>query len=96
MDGATPHKSNGAATHPPGDKTVADTITDIVDVLVEAFIGDTSVTLGDLNKLRKGDVLRLAASLSDPIELRVNGRCIGRGELVAVGDQFAVRISEIE
>jgi flagellar motor switch protein FliN/FliY len=88
---------NGHSTSPGKipDTTPAATLTDSVDVPIEVFVGDTLLTIGDLNRLRSGDVVRLAATLADPVELRVNGVRIARGELVAVGDQFAVRISEI-
>jgi flagellar motor switch/type III secretory pathway protein FliN len=29
------------------------------------------------------------------VEVFANGRCIGRGEIVVVGDQFGVRITEL-
>lgn len=87
-DGQSLQKRNGA-------DSAREFAADGSDVIVEIFLGDKLLTLAELNKLKKGDVLPLGVSLADPAELRVNGRCIGRGELVAVGDQFAVRISEI-
>ncbi len=66
------------------------------DVVVETFLGDVAISLQDINKLKKGDVLPLGASLADPVELRVDGQRVARGELVAVGDRFGVRISEIK
>lgn len=95
MDRPAGQKSNGAAKHGPSDHRPAASAAEAVDVLVEIFVGDTPMTLADLNRLRKGDVLPLGASLADPVEIRVKGRCIGHGELVAVDDQFGVRITDI-
>lgn len=70
-------------------------LTDNLDVRIEAFVGDSQITIGDLNRVKSGDIVPLSATLADPVELRVNGVAIARGELVAVGDKFAVRIIEI-
>ncbi|MET0183801.1 MAG: FliM/FliN family flagellar motor switch protein [Caulobacterales bacterium] len=68
---------------------------DNVDVTVETYIGETPLSIADLNALRPGSVVPLEASLSDLVELRVNGVTIAHGELVAVGDKFGVRITAI-
>lgn len=88
---------NGKSANAHDAATVAPTngLTESVDVRVEAFLGDTLLTIGDLNRLKDNDVIPLSTTLADPVELRVNGVRIARGELVSVGDQFAVRIIEI-
>ncbi|NIJ36956.1 flagellar motor switch protein FliN/FliY [Sphingopyxis panaciterrae] len=68
---------------------------DHVSVEIEAVLGATSMTIGELRALAKDEVVQLAASLADPVELRVNGRAIGVGEIVAVGESFGVRITRI-
>ncbi|MBL7358791.1 FliM/FliN family flagellar motor switch protein, partial [Escherichia coli] len=37
----------------------------------------------------------LDAQLNTPVELRLNGVAVARGELVAVGEKFGVRLTEI-
>ena len=32
---------------------------------------------------------------AEPVEIFANGRCIGRGEIVVVGEQFGVRVTEL-
>lgn len=68
---------------------------DHVSVEIEAVLGATSMTIGELRALANEDVVHLTASLADPVELRVNGRAIGVGEIVAVGESFGVRITHI-
>lgn len=68
---------------------------DNVDVTVETYIGETPISIANLNTLRAGSVVPLEASLSDLVELRVNGVTIAHGELVAVGDKFGVRITAL-
>ena len=66
-----------------------------VDVKVETFLGDTSMTIAALNALQVGSEVALDASLNELVELRVNGVTIAHGELVAVGDRFGVRVTAI-
>ncbi len=68
---------------------------DHVAVEIEAILGTTTMTIGDLRDLAQNDVVSLAASLADPVELRVKGRAIGVGEIVAVDGQFGVRITRV-
>jgi flagellar motor switch protein FliN len=63
-----------------------------VDVSVEAYLGNASMTVAALKALQTGGVVTLESALNAFVELRVNGVAIAEGELVAVGDQFGVRI----
>ena len=66
-----------------------------VPVLLEAFVGDVRMTVAELAALRADSVVTLDAPLNRSVELRLNQQPVARGELVAVGDKFGVRISEI-
>lgn len=68
---------------------------DHVSVEIEAILGVQQTTIGALKALVADDLVPLSASLSDPVELRVNGRTIGFGEIVAVNDSFAVRVTRV-
>ena len=66
-----------------------------VNVTLEAFLGEARMTVADLTALREDSVVPLDAALNQAVELRLNGVAVARGELVAVGDSFAVRLTEI-
>lgn len=68
---------------------------DHIEVDVEALLGDASMTVAQLNQLAEGDVVRLDRQVNEPVAIRVNGRVIGRGEIVTVNDCFAVRVTQI-
>lgn len=68
---------------------------DHVEVDVEVVLGDARMSISDLTKLDRGDVVKVDRKLSEAAEIRVNGRRIARGEIVSVDDKFAVRITEI-
>lgn len=65
-----------------------------LDITVE--LGRTKLTLGELaSRLGPGSVIALDKNTGAPLDIRVNGRLIARGEAVAVGERCAIRITEI-
>lgn len=74
---------------------ISSKLIDNVAIELEAFLGAAPMTVGNLTGLATGAVVALDAQLNTPVELRLNGMAIARGELVAVGDKFGVRLIEI-
>lgn len=66
-----------------------------VKVLVTAELGRRQMLIGDVLKLGAGSVVQLDRSVSEPVDLVVQGVCLARGEVVVVEDRFAIRIKEI-
>jgi flagellar motor switch protein FliN/FliY len=64
-----------------------------VKVVVE--LGKTKVQLGDLLRLGRGSVLELEKPAEDPLDVHVNGKLIGRGEVVVVNNKFGIKLTEI-
>lgn len=85
--------SNPASTASSG--ALSDSVLESVQVDLEAFVGQAEVTIGQLKRLRRGDTIALTAKLNEAIELRLNGKAIARGEVVAVGENFGIRLTEI-
>ncbi len=61
-------------------------------LLVE--VGQIDIALGTLRTLSEGDLLATEARLSSEVKLRLNGRVIGLGELIACGESFIVRVTQ--
>lgn len=78
-----------------GDPIIARAQLDRIKVDIETFLGSAALTIADIEALRAGDVVTLEQSLNALAELRVNDIAIARGEIVAVGDRFGVRITDI-
>ncbi len=66
-----------------------------VEVGCEAILGQGKMTVGRLTELQAGDLIKLDRSPADPVDIRVNGRTIARGEIVTIDDRFAVRLTQI-
>ncbi len=64
-----------------------------VDVHVE--IGCTTLPVRDFLKLGVGSVLQLDRMVGEPADLIVNGKQIGRGDIVVVDETFGVRITSL-
>jgi flagellar motor switch protein FliN/FliY len=66
-----------------------------VVVGIRARLGQTTLSVQDLLALKPGSVVTLESKLNDLVELRLNDSVVARGEIVAVGDNFGVRIVDV-
>ena len=66
-----------------------------VRVALEARLGQSPMTVEEMLALKTGAIVTLDANLSDHVELFLNDTLVARGEIVAVGDKYGVRIIEI-
>lgn len=55
-------------------------------------LGRLELSLGELRELGPGSVLPLSRPAEDAVDLVVNGRYLGRGRLVEIGDSLGVQI----
>lgn len=67
-----------------------------VSVTVSVELGRVQLPLGRLLQLGEGAVVELDREVTDPVDLLAQGVRLGRGEVVVVNDQYAVRITELE
>lgn len=66
-----------------------------VPFVIEAEMGETARTVRDVLKLTQGCLLELDKEEGDPIDLKINGHLIARGEVVELDGCYAVRITEL-
>ena len=64
-----------------------------LDVTVE--LGRAVMKLRDLLTLAEGSVIELNRALGAPVDVIVNGKLVARGDVVVVGDDFGVRVTEV-
>lgn len=60
-----------------------------------AVVGQVEMTVGELMAAKEHQVVRLDSSIDQAIDLLLDGRVVARGQLVAVDENFAVRITEL-
>src|SRR4051794_1190351 len=64
-----------------------------VELAVE--IGRPKMTIGETLGLGPGSIVTLNRLAGEPVDLLVNGTPIARGEVVVIGEEFGVRITEV-
>ena len=64
-----------------------------LEVTVE--IGTTQMPIEDVLKLNPNSVIELDRYVNEPIDLKVNGRVIAKGELYTVKNSFGIKITHI-
>ena len=66
-----------------------------VRVSLHARLGKVEMSLEELLALEAGSVLTLDLRMNELVELTLNDEPVARGEIVAVDDNFGIRIVEI-
>lgn len=66
-----------------------------VDLNVRVELGRARMYIEDVLKLREGSIVPLDKLAGDPVDIYVNGRLMGRGEVLVLNDNFCVRVSEV-
>src|SRR5882724_7276296 len=66
-----------------------------VKVSLAVSLGGVQITIGELFALKEGALLKLDKLTSEPVDVLLDGRRVARGELMASGEHFAVRITEV-
>lgn len=77
-----------------GDKNV-DRFSD-VPLKVAIELGRVNMTIGEILELREGAIVETRKLSGQPMEIMVNERLFGRGEVVVVGDNLAIRITDLK
>ena len=63
-------------------------------VRLEVRVGTATASVAELTAMNEGSVLPLDRGLEEPVDLLVDVHVVARGVLVAVGDQFGVRLTQ--
>ena len=66
-----------------------------VDVRLSVELGRTQMKLRDVLSLGQDSVVPLDRLTDELLDIHVNGQPIAKGEIITVGDRFALRIVEI-
>ncbi|HEY4211212.1 MAG TPA: FliM/FliN family flagellar motor switch protein [Steroidobacteraceae bacterium] len=66
-----------------------------VKVRMTIVLGAAELQLGRLFAMTAGEVISLDRDVDAPVDVRLHDKLVARGHIVAVGDKFGVRISEI-
>ena len=66
-----------------------------VEIPISVEVGRAQMSLEEVLKLVPGSVIALDKKAEEPVDLRVNGKLVARGEVVLVDDSYGLRITQI-
>jgi flagellar motor switch protein FliN/FliY len=66
-----------------------------IRIALEARLGRAGMTVEEMMALGAGSVVTLETGLADHVDLYLNDTLVARGEIVAVGEKYGVRIVDI-
>ena len=69
----------------------------LLDMEVEfvSDLGETKLNVAEILKLEKGSIIDLKKPAGESVESYVNGRILGKGEVMVYEKNLAIRINEI-
>jgi flagellar motor switch protein FliN/FliY len=66
-----------------------------VPLKITAELGTCKMLVEDILKLGTGSIVELDRLAGGPVDLLVNDKLVARGEVIAIDDNFGVRITEL-
>ena len=66
-----------------------------VQLRVTAELGTCKMMVQDILKLGTGSIVELDRLAGGPVDLLVNNKLVARGEVVAIDENFGVRVTEL-
>ena len=66
-----------------------------VNVRLDVVLGGAEISVDRLFSLTKGESIALDTDLDSAVTLQLDGKPIARGQLVAAGDCFGLKVTEI-
>jgi flagellar motor switch protein FliN/FliY len=84
------HTAGGKRVFPPNLELIQG-----VKVGLSVGIGYCELTVAELFALKEGSILTLDRESDELVDIYMDSKLIGRGELVVVGESFGVRVVEL-
>lgn len=66
-----------------------------IPIALSVELGRTKMAIKDLLNLTQGSVIALDGLAGEPLDILINGYLIAQGEIVVVGDNYGIRITDI-
>lgn len=69
----------------------------LLDMEIEFIsdLGETELTINEILNLKKGSIIDLKKPAGESVEAYVNGRILGKGEVMVYEKNLAIRINEV-
>lgn len=76
---------------------MANTINMLLDVNapIEVQLGRTRMSIRELLKLKKGNVVKLNRMAGEPVDVFICNKLLAKGEITVVDDKLSIRIGQL-
>ena len=69
---------------------------DAIEVTLEFSLGRKDISIGELRRIGQGHYFPIQASADTLVNILLQGKSIGRGELIQVGEELGILVRELE
>lgn len=66
-----------------------------IPIEVTAELGRTKLTLREILEIAEGSIIELDRLAGEPLDLKVGGSVVAQGEVVAIDDNYGLRITNV-
>ncbi len=74
---------------------VSQDIFNAIPVTVAVELGKAQVSLKDMYELSEGSIIELERLVGEPLDLLINDQLIAKGEVVAIDNNYGLRITQL-
>ncbi|MFP4163806.1 MAG: flagellar motor switch protein FliN [Chitinispirillaceae bacterium] len=66
-----------------------------VNVPIAVQLGQTRMTVRELLKMKKGQIVKLNRMAGEPVDVFISKKMIAKGEITVVDDRLSVRVAQL-
>ncbi len=66
-----------------------------IPVEISVEVGNTEMKIEDILNLHPNSIVELDRHINEPVDIKVNGKLVAKGELYVVEDQYGIKITQI-
>jgi flagellar motor switch protein FliN/FliY len=66
-----------------------------IPLVVSVELGRTRMIINKMLQLTQGSVVELDKAAGEPVDIYINNKLLGKGEVIVVNERFGIRITEI-
>ncbi|MDR0305378.1 MAG: flagellar motor switch protein FliN [Chitinispirillales bacterium] len=66
-----------------------------VNIPIAVQLGQTKMSIRDLLKMKKGQVVKLNRMAGEPVDVFISKKMLAKGEITVIDDKLSVRIAQL-
>lgn len=88
---------SATAPHDPSDRAVDEDVARLLRLQLPVIVrlAQKPLRMEEVLNLTEGSLIQFAKAAEEPLDLMVNNICVGKGEVVKIGECFGLQVKEI-